>query len=130
LFFFRPRRGVCLPEGDFFPEGNKKKEETEANETPQRGLFPGGKQKEVLPKAILWFVCLCFFLLFVSLREKVPFGEANSPSGTKKKAVSPFGGIEKKKKKRRETKRRGTYLLFFSLLFSKGEPPSGTFGKK
>ena len=46
LFFFRPRRGVCLPEGDFFPEGNKKKEETEANETPLRGLFPGGKQKE------------------------------------------------------------------------------------
>jgi hypothetical protein len=25
-----------------------------------------------------------FFLLFVSLREKVPFGKANSPSGTKK----------------------------------------------
>jgi hypothetical protein len=41
LFFFRPRRGVCLPEGD-----GKKKEETEANETPLRGLFPGGKQKE------------------------------------------------------------------------------------
>ena len=52
--FFVPEGVISSPLGSFFllfsSSGRKKPKE----ETPQRGLFPGGKQKEVLPKAILW----------------------------------------------------------------------------
>jgi hypothetical protein len=73
------------PSSFCFPSGTKGKREEKVvcfpSFRPRRGektLFFYQRRTKKSPKG-------SFFLLFVSLREKVPFGEANSPSGTKKK---------------------------------------------